>query len=166
MALRTRSTGLVSAALLAALGLSACASEYGPEPYPAYAVGRAARVEEGRVISARPVAVTGESTGAGAVAGAVVGALAGSAVAGRHDRGGGAVAGAVVGGLAGNALEQNSTRTAFAYMVRRRDGATFEVVQPDAYPIPAGTPVNIVYADRVRIEPIGGYPPPPPPPGY
>ena len=53
------------------------------------------------------------------------------------------------------------THNAFAYVVRRNDGSTFEVVQPDAYPIPAGTQVNIVYGDRVRIEPIGGYPPPP-----
>jgi outer membrane lipoprotein SlyB len=155
---------VVSALVLAAVGLTACASEYGPERYPAYAAGVPARVEEGRVVSFRPVQLTGESTGGGAVAGAVVGGVAGSAVAGRRDRGVGALAGAVLGGLAGNAIEQNNTRNAFAYVIRRRDGSTFEVVQPDPGPIPVGTRVNIVYGDRVRIEPVGGYPPPPP--GY
>ena len=157
-------SGVVSAVLLAAVGLTACASEYGPGPYPAYAAGIPARVVEGRVVSFRPVRMTSEPTGAGAVAGAVIGAIAGSAVAGRHDRGEGAVVGGVVGGVAGNAIEQNNTRQAFEYVVRTRHGDTFTLVQPDAYPIAAGSQVNIIYGDRVRIEPVGGYGPPPPPP--
>ena len=157
---------VASTVVLAALGLTACAESYGPAPYPAYAAGVPAPVSEGRVESFRPVPIGNPDTGAGTVAGAVVGGVAGSAVAGRRDRGLGAVAGALLGGVAGNAIEKSGSHNGFEYIIRRRDGSTFSVVQPGDYPIPVGTRVNIIYGERVRIEPIGGYPPPPPPPGY
>jgi len=159
-----RKGGVVSAVLLAAVGLTACASDYGPQPYPAYATGVPQRVQEGWVVSSRPVQVQNRNTGAGAVAGAVLGAIAGNALAGRHDRGAGTVVGGVVGGVAGNAIEENGSHTGFEYVVRTRRGQTFTVVEPDPNPIPDGSRVNIIYGDRVRLEPVGGaYPPPPPP---
>ena len=163
------------AALLGAAalgGLSACETDYGPNRYSPYEAGVPARVEEGRVVSFRPIrfgdpqSVNGATT-VGAVGGGVLGASLGG------DAGGsiaGGLLGAVVGGLAGHEIAKGGETNGFAYIVRMRDGHTLEVPQADRYPIREGTRVNVLFGPRVRILPAGGAyygpPPPPPPPGY
>ena len=161
---------VASLTLISALGLSACETYDGPDRYSPYEAGVPARVDEGRVVDFRPVRFgpNEDNAAAGTVGGAVAGGLIGSAVAGRHDGAALGIAGALLGAVAGNAIAKGGDgRPGFAYIVRRRDGSTLEVAQPDAAPIPRGTRVYLSYGPRVRITPVGaayGYGPPPPPP--
>ena len=163
----------LAALLLSAVavsGLAACESDLGPSRYGPYEAGVPARVEEGRVVSFRPIRfgdpqnVNGATT-AGVIGGGALGASLGG------DTGGsvaGGLLGAVVGGVVGHELGKSGERNGFAYVIRMRDGRQLEVPQADRYPIPDGTRVNVVFGPRVRVEPIGqayyGPPPPPPPP--
>jgi outer membrane lipoprotein SlyB len=160
----------LSLAAITAVGLSACASDPGPQTYNAYEVGAPARVEQAEVVGYRPVNIGGgETGGGGAVAGAVAGGLVGNGVSSGGGRAGGTIIGAIGGALLGNAIEKSANNhPGFAYTVRmRRDGHELEVVQADPSPIPVGTPVNVSFGARVRIYPAGGgYPPPPPPQRY
>lgn len=167
---RPRRAAVAALAVVSVAGLSACETYDGPERYSAYEAGMPARVDEGRVVDFRPVRFgpNEDNAAAGTVGGAVAGGLIGSAVAGRHDGAALGIAGALLGAVAGNAIAKGDGRPGFAYIVRRRDGSTLEVAQPDAGPIPTGTRVYITYGARVRIVPVnayaGGPPPPPPPP--
>lgn len=154
-------------------GLAACESDLGPARYSPYEAGVPARVEEGRIVSWRPIrfgdpgAVNG-ATGVGAVGGGLLGASIGGD---RHgDSLAGGLVGAVVGGVLGHELAKSGDRQGFAYVIRMNDGHTIEVPQAQPNPIPNGTRVNVIFGPRVRVEPIGaayyGPPPPPPPPRY
>ena len=125
-----------------------------------------AQVEEGTIVSFRPVSFGPHDTTAGTVIGGVGGAVAGSAIAGRGDRGVGALLGGIGGALIGNAVASSDRHPGFAYTIRRRDGGLVEIAQADPQPIPVGTRVSVAYGGgRARVSPLGGgYPPPPPPP--
>ena len=171
MTIRTAArSGLIAIALsgVAVAGLTACADERGPGYYPPYAEGRIAQVEEGTVVSFRPVSFGPHDTAGGTIIGGVGGAVAGSAIAGRGDRGAGALLGGIGGALLGNAIASSDRHPGFAYTIRRRDGGLVEIAQADPQPIPVGARVSVAYgAGRARVSPIlgaDGYPPPPPPP--
>ncbi len=150
---------------LSAASLAACADERGPGYYPPYAEGRIAQVEEGTVVSFRPVSFGPHDTTGGTIIGGVGGAVAGSAIAGRGDRGAGALLGGIGGALLGNAIASSDRHPGFAYTIRRRDGGLVEIAQADPYPIPQGTRVTVTYGvGRAHVAPLDGYPPPPPPP--
>ena len=175
MTLRTSARrGLIALTLagLAAGGLSACAEQQGPGYYSPYQQGRIAHVEEGTIVSFRPVQFGPGDTGGATIAGGVGGALIGNAVAGGRDRGPATVLGALGGALIGNAVASGSHTNGFAYTIRRSDGRLIEIAQADPQPIPPGTRVAVSYGEgRARVSPIGGYdapppPPPPPPPGH
>jgi len=153
---------------LSAAGLAACADEAGPGYYPPYAEGRIAQVQEGTVVSFRPVSFGPHDTAGGTIIGGVGGAVAGSALAGRGSHGVGALLGGIGGALIGNAVASSDRHPGFAYTIRRRDGGLVEIAQADPQPIPAGTRVTVAYGGgRARVTPIGGgYPPPPPPPPH
>ena len=154
----------LSAALLAG-SLAACAEDYGPRPYPAYAAGVPASVEHGVIIAFRPIEFGPGNNGAGAVVGGVAGGVAGNALAHGRDRGLATAVGVVGGALLGNAVQNGDRHPGFAYMVRMRSGRELEIPQPGAQPIPQGTPVDVIWeGGRARLAPAGGYPPPPPPP--
>lgn len=169
-------TALIAFSLVAVAGsLSACAEDYGPRPYPAYAAGVPARVQHGVIVGVRPIEFGPGNNRAGAVIGGVAGGLAGNGLAGGRDRGLATVAGVVGGALIGNAIQGDQRHPGFAYMVQFRDGHTLEIPQPGAEPLPQGMRVNVIWeGDRAHIEPAGpgryapppqgGYPPPPPPP--
>ena len=168
---------LLAASFIAAAGsLAACADDYGPRPYPAYAAGVPAHVQHGVIIGFRPIEFGPENNGTGAVVGGVAGGVAGNALAHGRDRGLATVAGVLGGALLGNAIQGDQHHPGFAYMVQFRDGHTLEIPQPGAQPIPQGSRVNVIWeGGRARIEPMGAYgppppgayppPPPPPPPG-
>lgn len=146
---------LCAVAALAALGLTACAAQTGPYSYAPYEAGMIARVEEGTIVSARPIRLETYQNGSGGLVGGVAGAAIGSQFGGDT---GGTVAGAVIGGLlgavAGDAIANNENRNGFAYVIRReRDGSMIEIAQPDVQPLPLGMRVHIAYGDRVRVTP-------------
>ncbi len=113
------------------------------------------RGEAGQVVAIREVplrnggsgvsngTLVGGGVGAagGAVAGAAIGGNAGSAVLG-------GVLGAVGGAIAGTAIDQNSTRRGIEVTVRRDDGTTVAIAQPDNGDVQMGDRVIIVYNDR------------------
>jgi outer membrane lipoprotein SlyB len=76
----------------------------------------------------------------GAVAGAAIGGTAGSAVLG-------GVLGAVGGAVAGTAIDQNSSRRGIEVTVRKDDGSTVTIAQPDNGDVQMGDRVIIVYND-------------------
>jgi outer membrane lipoprotein SlyB len=150
---------------LAATALAGCAEDRGPGYYPPYAEGRIAQVEEGTIVSYRPVSFGPHDTSEGTVIGGVGGAAAGAALAGRGSRGEGAILGAIGGAILGNAIASSDRRPGFAYTIRRRDGGLVEIAQADPQPIPVGARVTVSYgAGRARVAPLAGYGPPPPPP--
>jgi outer membrane lipoprotein SlyB len=133
--------------LIPILLLAACAPP-GQDRYDDRDVGRNATIRFGKVLSERPVEITGKNTGVGAAAGVGGGALAGSLLGRGTGSIGGMLAGAVVGGLAGVVAEKAiSGREGIEYIVAEDGGDTVSVAQNVAEgdrPIRAG--------DRVMVQ--------------
>jgi outer membrane lipoprotein SlyB len=151
-----RRIALAAAAAAATLGVGACATQTGPYAYSPYEAGMVARVEEGTILSARPVAFNPQQRGSGALVGGLVGATAGSQFGGDS---GGHILGAVIGGLlgaaVGDAVEDGGASHGFAYTIRRdRDGSIVEIAQAEPQPLPVGQRVHISYGERVRVLPV------------
>jgi outer membrane lipoprotein SlyB len=91
---------------------------------------RMSQIQDGTVLSVRPVVVEGSQSGVGAVTGGVVGGVAGSTVGGHRE---GAVVGvlaAVAGAVVGNAVERMGTREeAVEILVQLRNGERRAIVQ-------------------------------------
>jgi len=152
---------LACAAVAGTLGLAACAAGPGPYAYRGYEAGRIAHVEEGTIVSARPVVFDPQQRGSGALIGGAAGAAVGSQFGG--DTGGrilGGVIGGALGAAAGDAVESGRTTQGYAYTIRReRDGSMVEVAQAETQPLPIGTRVHITYGEQVRVVPAqAGYP--------
>jgi outer membrane lipoprotein SlyB len=110
------------------------------------------RGETGRVIAIRDVSLSrggsgmndgtlvggGVGAAGGAIAGAAIGGNAGSAVLG-------GVLGAIGGAVAGTAIDQNSSRRGIEVTVRKDDGTTVTIAQPDDGDVQMGDRVAIVY---------------------
>ncbi|WP_349742019.1 glycine zipper 2TM domain-containing protein [Roseateles cavernae] len=91
---------------------------------------RMSQVQDGTVLSVRPVTVDGSQSGVGGVAGGVVGAIAGSNVGGRREGQIVGVLGAVAGAALGNAIERNVTKEeAVEILVQLRNGERRAIVQ-------------------------------------
>lgn len=179
-----RAAALASVSALTILSLTACAEDLGPGRYDRFEAGAPMRVEQGTVVSFRPITLGGGDRGGATVVGGLAGGAVGSQFGGRGvDHAAFGIAGAVLGALAGNAIAKNNEIQGFAYVINFRDGSTVEVPQADPAPIPAGTRVFVSFGDRVRVRPAGpgetlppapeyrgrryhdgDYPPPPPPP--
>ncbi len=156
---------VLASALLAAAGLSACATP-NANNYAPFEAGQAVPLAPATVVNFRPVTVGGQTTGAGLTTGAIVGGVSGGAIGGDAA---GAVVGALAGALLGHVIEHKaSEHDGFAYDVRMvRDSRILEIVQLDRTPIPIGAHVYVSFGPRARIIPAGeaGPPPPPPPAG-
>ena len=88
------------------------------------------QVQDGTVLSIRPVTVDGSQSGAGAVAGGVIGGVAGSSVGGSRESLAVGVLGAVLGGMIGNAAERAGTReNAVEMLIQLRNGERRAIVQ-------------------------------------
>lgn len=137
--------------------LGGCQSGIGAGDVPRAQVGQVGRVDEGTVVSVRPVRVENERTIVGPATGAAIGGIAGSQYGGGdEERAIAAIAGAVLGGIVGGAVDRGvTTRQGYGYIVRRqRDGQLITVVQGADLQIAPGTPVFIEYlGDRARIVP-------------
>ncbi|MEO7008818.1 MAG: glycine zipper 2TM domain-containing protein [Caldimonas sp.] len=134
---------LILAAFVASLGACATSS---PDVVSRYDAQRMSQVQDGTILSIRPVTVDGSQSGVGGIAGGVVGGVAGSSIGGRRDSIVGGVLGAVVGGLLGNAAEHAGTReAAVEILVQLRNGERRAIVQAQGSEILGpGDPVVLV----------------------
>ena len=120
----------LTTALIAALFLVACASS-SPDVIQRGDAQRLAQVQDGIVLSVRPVVVDASQTGIGAGVGGVVGAIGGYSGSGvsREAQVLGVLAG-VAGAAAGNAIERLSTREeAVEILVQLKGGERRAIVQ-------------------------------------
>lgn len=141
---------LISVALLGACATSS------PDVISRQDAQVAAQVQDGTVISIRPVTVDGSQTGMGAAAGGVVGAMVGSSGSSikREQATLGILAG-VAGAVAGNAIERMATKEeAFEIIVQLRNGERRAIVQAKGNEtLMAGDPVIIVTSGgKVRVS--------------
>jgi len=141
---------LISVALLGACATSS------PDVISRQDAQVAAQVQDGTIISIRPVTVDGSQTGMGAAAGGVVGAMVGSSGSSikREQATLGILAG-VAGAVAGNAIERMATKEeAFEIIVQLRNGERRAIVQAKGNEtLMAGDPVIIVTSGgKVRVS--------------
>ncbi len=116
-------------ALAAVVALAACTTT-SPDVISRYDAQRMAVVQDGTILSVRPVKVEGSQSGGGAAAGGVMGAVAGSSVGGSREGIIVGVLGAVAGAVAGNAIERSTTREeAVEILVQLRNGERRSIVQ-------------------------------------
>ncbi|MBK9346004.1 MAG: hypothetical protein IPN06_05995 [Burkholderiales bacterium] len=116
---------------LALAGLLAACASSSPDVIQRGDTQRLAQVQDGVVLSVRPVVVDGSQTGIGATVGGVVGAIGGYAGSGVQREGQvlGVLAG-VAGAAAGNAIERMSTREeALEILVQLKSGDRRAIVQ-------------------------------------
>jgi outer membrane lipoprotein SlyB len=121
------STGL---SLLLVLTLGACSTS-SPDVIQRGDAQRLSQVEDGVVLSSRPVVVDGSQSGVGAAVGGVTGAVAGATRGGSNAESNaiGLLVG-VAGAVAGNAIERLSTREeATELLIQLKGGARRAVVQ-------------------------------------
>jgi outer membrane lipoprotein SlyB len=115
-------------ALLVA-SLAACATS-SPDVIQRGEAQRLSQVQDGTVLSIRPVTVDGSQSGVGTVAGGVIGGVAGSSVGGHREGLAVGVLGAVIGGVVGNAAERAGTReSAVEILIQLRNGERRAIVQ-------------------------------------
>ena len=115
-------------ALLVA-SLAACATS-SPDVIQRGEAQRLSQVQDGTVLSIRPVTVDGSQSGVGTVAGGVIGGVAGSSVGGHREGLAVGVLGAVIGGVVGNAAERAGTRErAVEILIQLRNGERRAIVQ-------------------------------------
>lgn len=145
------------AALLIPILLTAChppsQNRYGYQD-----VGKNTLIEYGRVVSARPVDITGKNHGVGAAAGAAGGAIAGAQIGSGDGSLAGALAGALIVGIVGHMAEQAvADSTGVEYIVKMENGSTQSIVQnvaPDDAPIAVGQRVMVqLSGDYRRVMP-------------
>ena len=109
--------------------LAACATS-SPDVIQRGEAQRLSQVQDGTVLSIRPVTVDGSQSGVGTVAGGVIGGVAGSSVGGRREGLAVGVLGAVLGGVVGNAAERAGTReSAVEILIQLRNGERRAIVQ-------------------------------------
>ncbi len=134
--------------------LGACASS-SPDVIKRGDAQRLAQVEDGVVLSIRPVVVDGSQSGIGGAVGGVVGAIGGYGGSGvqREAQVLGVLA-SVAGAAAGNAIERMSTREdAYEILVQLKGGERRAVVQAKGTEVlVAGDPVILVTTGgKVRV---------------
>ena len=138
---------LLIAAVVASL--AACATS-SPDVIQRGDAQRLSQVQDGTVLSIRPVTVDGSQSGVGTVTGGVIGGVAGSSVGGHREGLVVGVLGAVLGGVIGNAAERAGTReNAVEILIQLRNGERRAIVQ-------AVGGETIVPGDAVVLVTTGG----------
>lgn len=153
----------LSAAALATLATLAGCMTTSPDVVQPYHAQRMSYVQDGTILSIRPVTVDGQQTGAGAMTGGVVGGIAGSSVGGPRESAVVGVIGAVAGAVIGNAIERDATRErAYEIIVQLRNGERRAIVQAQgSEPLNQGDAVMLVTTGgrtRVMRAPAGTAP--------
>ena len=140
--------------LLLLASLAACATS-SPDVIQRGDAQRLSSVQDGSVLSVRPVTVEGSQSGVGAVAGGVVGGVAGSSVGGHRESVAVGVLGAVAGAVIGNVIERNVTQEeAVEILVQLPNGERRAIVQAKGNEtLVAGDPVILVTTGgKVRVS--------------
>jgi outer membrane lipoprotein SlyB len=135
-------------------GLTACATNVSPTAYSVGSVGQVNRTVAARVISVRPVEISG-TTAAGGTVGAALGAIGGSG-AGHSDRSNlaGSIAGAAAGAIVGAALENSATRqSGFEYVVQTENDNLMTIVQGANPTFAVNDNVLVLYGSPARLIP-------------
>lgn len=115
--------------VLAIASLAACTTT-SPDVIQRGDAQRLSQVQDGTVLSVRPVVVEGNQSGIGGTAGAVAGGVAGSTVGGHREAIVVGVIGAVAGAVVGNAVERFGTREeAVEILVQLKNGERRAIVQ-------------------------------------
>ena len=160
---------LLLVALAASLGACATSS---PDVIQRQDAQRMAQVQDGTILSVRPVTVDGSQSGVGAAAGGIAGGVAGSSVGGRRESVVAGVLGAVVGGVVGNMAERAGTReNAVEVLVQLRNGERRSIVQAQGSEtlVPGDQVILTTTGGKTRVTrapavmPLQPLPPPPPP---
>lgn len=143
----------VSLSLVIVAALGACATS-SPDVIQRGDAQRLSQVQDGVVLSVRPVVVDGSQSGIGATAGGVVGGIAGASVGGRRE---GAIVGvlaAVAGAAAGNAVERMGTREeAVELLVQLKGGERRAIVQAKGSEVlnPGDAVILVTTGGKVRV---------------
>ncbi len=134
-------------------GLVGCAPTNTNTAYSGAAIGRAAYVSQGVILSMREVTVSTQSSGIGTAVGIGAGGVAGSAIGGGTRANIlGAIGGAVIGGLVGAAVDNQVNRgVATEFIIREDTGATIAVVQTNEERFGIGEYITIIRGDRTRL---------------
>ncbi len=124
---------------------------------------RKSTVQDGTVLTVRPVTVDGSQSGIGGVTGGVVGAVAGASVGGHRESVAVGVLGAVAGAVIGNAIERNATREeAIEVLVQLKNGDRRAIVQAKGSEVlnPGDAVIIVTTGNKVRVTraPYGGAP--------
>ncbi|OYT87213.1 MAG: hypothetical protein CFE46_13495 [Burkholderiales bacterium PBB6] len=124
---------------------------------------RMSTVQDGTVLTVRPVTVDGSQSGVGGVTGGVVGAVAGASVGGHRESVAVGVLGAVAGAVIGNAIERNATREeAIEVLVQLKNGDRRAIVQAKGSEVlnPGDAVIIVTTGNKVRVTraPYGGAP--------
>jgi outer membrane lipoprotein SlyB len=138
--------------LCVAASLAACASSTSPNSYSVGSVGQVNRTIAAKIISVRPVEISGV-TGAGGATGAALGATAGSGTGngGRANLAGG-IAGAVAGAMVGAAIEQGATKqSGLEYVVQTDNNNLMTIVQGGVPSFAENDKVLVLYGSPARI---------------
>ena len=142
---------LLLAALI--LSLAACATS-NPDVIQRGEAQQLSQVQDGTVLSIRPVTVDGSQSGIGTVAGGVIGGVAGSSVGGSRESVAVGVLGAVLGGVIGNAAERAGTReNAVELLIQLRNGERRAIVQAIGGEtiVPGDAVVLVTTGGRTRV---------------
>jgi len=144
-----------SLAIAAILALTACASS-SPDLVKRSDAQTMASIQDGVVLSVRPVTVDGSQSGVGGVVGGVVGAIAGSAGSSvQREQNVLGVLGAVAGAAAGNAIERFSTKEdAVEIIVQLKNGDRRSVVQAVGSEklAPGDSVILVITGGKVRVS--------------
>ena len=137
--------------VLAAAGVSGCASNLSGETYSREDARMVQMVRLGTIVGLRPVQIEGTRTPIGSGAGAIAGGVAGGGLGGGRGSVVAAVIGAVAGGLAGAAMEEGMTRVqGVEITVREDDGLMRAYVQQ----VSEGEIFRV--GERIRILTVNG----------
>lgn len=119
----------IALSVLVLASLAAC-STTSPDVIKREDAQRLSTVQDGLLLSTRPVKVEGSQSGIGGAAGGVIGGVAGSSVGGRREAVVVGVLGAVAGAVAGNAIEKATTQEeAVELLVQLKNGDRRAIVQ-------------------------------------
>lgn len=126
----------LTAALGIAVTLGACAQPTSGTVVNASQAGVAQSVNFGTIVDARPVTVTGNTSGAAdataTIAGGVIGGLIGNQIGGGFGNDVATVVGATAGAAAGNrAAQEVGTQQSVEWTVQLESGQTISVIQAD-----------------------------------
>jgi len=144
----------LSLTLIVAATLGACASS-NPDVIQRGDTQRLAQVQDGVVLSVRPVTVEGNQSGIGATVGGVVGGISGGNAGGRST--GGAIAsvlGAVAGAVVGNAAERLGTQeSAVELLIQLKSGERRAIVQAKGGEVlaPGDAVILVTTGGKVRV---------------